>query len=89
MFPATVPLFVSVTLLIPLIYLPAAAPELPELAFVGAVEGKLILVPEPFAPLLPFDPAAPKAPPFPPEPPAPALVPPADAPLDPEPAEAL
>ena len=69
-------------MLTPCIDLPEAPPELPLDPFVGAVAGKLTLVPLPLLPVDPVDPDAPKAPPAPPAPPAPALFDP-ELPLDP------
>ena len=86
MFPATVPELLSVTLLIPFIYLPAAPPDVAPPPFVGALDGKEILSPEPLPPDVPLLPAAPNAPPLPPAPPAPAFSPPADPPDAPDPA---
>ena len=73
-------------MLTPCIDLPDAPPELPLDPFVGAVAGKLTLVPLPLPPDDPDDPAAPNAPPAPPAPPDPALLDP-DPPLDPDPAD--
>ena len=73
-------------MLTPCIDLPDAPPELPLDPFVGAVAGKLTLVPLPLPPVDPLDPAAPNAPPAPPAPPDPALLDP-DPPLEPDPAD--